>query len=105
MNGTFWAAPRFASIWGLKPSYPTPCGTSRMGTGAGTHGGDSSYPQALNIFRHPDWATEAVKPDWKPEDINWSTLIDLGYDPARDWAEQELGRIVSDNHLDYLKHD
>lgn len=72
---------------------------------AWTHGGDSSYPQALNIFRHPDWATEALKPDWKPEDINWSTLIDLGFDPARDWAQQELDRIVSDNHLDYLKHD
>ena len=72
---------------------------------AWTHGGDSSDPEALNIFRHPDWATEALKPDWKAEDINWSTLIDLGFDPARDWAERELDRIVTDNHLDYLKHD
>jgi alpha-galactosidase len=72
---------------------------------AWTHGGDSIYPDALNIFRHPDWATDTIKPDWKPEDINWSTLIDLGYDPARDWAKKELDRIVADNHLDYLKHD
>ena len=72
---------------------------------AWTHGGDSTYPGALNIFRHPDWATETLKPDWKPEEINWSTLIDLGFDPARDWAAQELDRIVADNHLDYLKHD
>jgi alpha-galactosidase len=72
---------------------------------AWTHGGDSIHPDALNIFRHPDWATEALKPDWKAEEINWSTLIDLGYDPARDWATKELDRIVTDNHLDYLKHD
>jgi len=50
---------------------------------AWTHDGDSIHPDALNIFRHPDWATEALKPDWKAEDINWSTLIDLGYYPAR----------------------
>jgi alpha-galactosidase len=72
---------------------------------AWTHGGDSSYPDALNIFRHPDWATEKLKSDWKPEDINWSTLIDLGFDQARDWAEKEVARIVRENHLDYLKHD
>jgi len=72
---------------------------------AWTHGGDSIYPGALDIFRHPDWATESLKPEWKPEDINWSTLIDLGFDPARDWAAKELDRIVDDNHLDYLKHD
>ncbi len=72
---------------------------------AWTHGGDSSDTGALNIFRHPNWAVESLKPGWKPEDINWSTLIDLGYDPARDWAEQELTRIVDDYHLDYLKHD
>ena len=72
---------------------------------AWTHGGDSNFPEALNIFRHPDWATEKLKPDWKPEEINWSTLIDLGFDPARDWAEQETKRIVGDYRLDYLKHD
>ena len=72
---------------------------------AWTHGGDSSDPGALNIFRHPDWATEKLKPDWKPEEINWSTLIDLGFDPARDWATKEVARIIGDYHLDYLKHD
>jgi alpha-galactosidase len=72
---------------------------------AWTHGGDSSDPGALNIFRHPDWATQKLKLDWKPEDINWSTLIDLGFDPARDWATKEVERIVGDYRLDYLKHD
>jgi alpha-galactosidase len=72
---------------------------------AWTHGGDSLYPGALNIFRHPDWATEKLKPDWSPKPINWSTLIDLGFDPAREWAVHEVERIVGDNRLDYLKHD
>jgi alpha-galactosidase len=72
---------------------------------AWTHGGDSVDPGALNIFRHPAWATQKLKPDWRPEEINWSTLIDLGFDPARDWAERELERIVGDYRLDYLKHD
>jgi len=72
---------------------------------AWTHGGDSSYPGALNIYRHPDWSVENIGPDWKPKTINWSTLIDLGFDPARDWAEREVERVVTDYHLDYLKHD
>ena len=72
---------------------------------AWTHGGDSLYPGALNIFRHPDWSIDNIGPDWKPKSINWSTLIDLGFDPARDWAEREVERVVTDNHLDYLKHD
>jgi len=72
---------------------------------AWTHGGDSLDPGALNIFRHPDWSVDKLAPDWKPEAINWSTLIDVGFDPARDWAEHELERIVTANRLDYLKHD
>lgn len=70
-----------------------------------THGGDSDDPGALNIFRHPDWFNEEVEPDWKPHDINWSPLLDLGYKPAREWVEQELVKIVSEYKLDYLKHD
>ncbi len=72
---------------------------------AWTHGGDSEYPQALNLFRRPDWFNEEVSQAWKASDINWSPLLDLGYDPARKWAEAELERIVSEYHLDYLKHD
>ncbi|MGI0085611.1 MAG: glycoside hydrolase family 36 protein, partial [Nitrososphaerales archaeon] len=72
---------------------------------AWTHGGDSDYPGALNIFRHSDWFNEKVEPDWTPHDISWSPFLDLGYGPARDWAEQELIRIVSKYKLDYLKHD
>jgi len=72
---------------------------------AWTHGGDSLDPGALNVFQHPDWFTEKVKPDWKAKDLNWSTLIDLGFDPARDWAWRAVDRIVGENHLVYLKHD
>ena len=72
---------------------------------AWTHGGDSLDPGAMNIFHHPDWSLDKLPPDWKPRDINWSTLIDVGFDPARDWAERLLEKIVTDNHLDYLKHD
>ena len=72
---------------------------------AWTHGGDSDYPGALNVFRHPDWFNEKVASDWNGSAINWGPLMDLGCDPARKWAEQELERIVSEYHLDYLKHD
>jgi hypothetical protein len=72
---------------------------------AWTHGGDSPAPEALNISNHPDWFNEELPPSWKPQDINWTPLIDLGYDPARDWATKEVQRIVRDNRLDYLKHD
>ena len=72
---------------------------------AWTHGGDSLDPGALNVFQHADWFTEKLPPDWKAKDLNWSTLIDLGFDPARDWAWREVDRVVGENHLDYLKHD
>ena len=66
---------------------------------------DSIDPGALNVFRHPDWSVDKLKPEWKTGASDWGTLIDLGYDPARDWAEQETQRIVGEYRLDYLKHD
>jgi alpha-galactosidase len=72
---------------------------------AWTHGGDSLDPGALNVFQHPDWFTEKVNPGWEAKDLNWSTLIDLGFDPALDFAVGEVERVVEQNHLDYLKHD
>jgi alpha-galactosidase len=72
---------------------------------AWTQGGKSEYPTALSVFRYPDWFTEKIKPDRKSEYLNWGTLIDLGYDPAKAWAERETQRLVSEFKLDYLKHD
>ena len=72
---------------------------------AWTHGGDSLDPGTLNVFQHPDWFTEKLPQDWKSKDLNWNWLIDLGFEPARDWAWRAVDRIVGENHLDYLKHD
>ena len=69
-----------------------------------TQGSDSDDPRALSIKQHPDWFTSTPKLD--PEGhINWDALIDLGYDPARDWAEQATQRVVSEYKLDYFKTD
>lgn len=70
-----------------------------------THGGNSDNQKALNVFRHPDWFNEKVASEWKANYINWSPLLDLGFEPARNWAEQELGRIIPELRLNYLKHD
>ncbi|MFN8009124.1 MAG: alpha-galactosidase [Terriglobia bacterium] len=59
----------------------------------------------MNIFSHPDWFVESFGPEWKSEYLNWGALIDLGYDPAKEWAKRETQRLVSENKLDYLKHD
>jgi alpha-galactosidase len=72
---------------------------------AWTHMGDSIDPGALNVFRHPDWSTEKLTPEWKMDADSWGTTMDLGFDPARDWAEHEVERVIGENHLDYLKHD
>ncbi len=70
-----------------------------------TQGTDSDDPQsAERIKQHPDWFISTPKLD--PEGhINWDALIDLGYDPARDWAEQTTQRVVSEYKLDYFKTD
>jgi alpha-galactosidase len=72
---------------------------------AWTHIGDSIDRGALNVFRHPDWPAEKLEPEWKMDETSWGTIIDLGFDPARDWAEREVERVVGENRLDYLKHD
>jgi Melibiase/Glycosyl hydrolase family 36 C-terminal domain len=69
-----------------------------------THGSSSADPRALNVVKHADWFTAPPKLD--PEGhINWDALIDLGYDPARDWAEQATQRVVSEYKIDYFKTD
>jgi hypothetical protein len=69
-----------------------------------THGSSLADPRTLNIKEHPDWFSAPPKLD--PEGhINWDALIDLGYDPARDWAEQATQRVVSEYGIDYFKTD
>lgn len=71
-----------------------------------TQAGLSSQPGALNA-RDPkvrDWMVTDLPDDWKPEPFKGQT-IDLGVPEAKQWAQQELERIVTDYHLDMLEHD
>jgi alpha-galactosidase len=71
-----------------------------------TQAGLSTEPGALNA-RDPkvrDWMVTDVPVDWKPEPFKGQT-IDLGVPEAKQWAQQELERIVTDYRLDMLEHD
>ncbi len=72
---------------------------------AWAQGGNSEDSEALNVFRRPDWFVQRFNPDWKSDYLNWSTLLDLGYDPAKEWAKRATQHLVSEYKLDYLKHD
>ena len=68
--------------------------------------GLSTSPGALNA-RSPkvrDWLANDLPADWKPEEFKGQT-IDIGYPPAKAYAQAELERLVRDNHLDMLEHD
>ncbi len=63
-------------------------------------------PGALNA-RDPkvhDWMVTDLPPGWKPEEFKGQT-IDIGVPAAKEWAQRELERIVTDYHLDMLEHD
>ncbi len=71
-----------------------------------TQAGLSTEPGALNV-RDPkvhDWIVTDLPPDWKPEPFKGQT-IDLGVPEAKEWAQNETERIVTDYHLDMLEHD
>jgi melibiase-like protein/glycosyl hydrolase family 36 len=71
-----------------------------------TQAGLSTEPGALNA-RDPkvrDWMVTDLPDDWKPEPFKGQT-IDLGLPEAKQWAQNEVERIVSDYHLDMLEHD
>ena len=51
-----------------------------------------------------DWLVTDLPPGWKPEEFKGQT-IDLGVPAAKEWAQHEVERIVSDYHLDMLEHD
>ena len=51
-----------------------------------------------------DWMVTDLPRDWKPEEFKGQT-IDLGVPAAKQWAQREVDRIVTDYHLDMLEHD
>ncbi|MGH9530207.1 MAG: glycoside hydrolase family 36 protein [Terriglobales bacterium] len=68
--------------------------------------GLSTEPGALNA-RDPkvhDWMVTDLPADWQPEPFKGQT-IDLGVPEAKEWAQHEVERIVTDYHLDMLEHD
>lgn len=71
-----------------------------------TQAGLSTEPGALNARdrRVRDWLVTDLPADWKPEPFKGQT-IDLGVPAAKEWAERETERIVTDYHLDMLEHD
>ena len=71
-----------------------------------TQAGLSTNVGALNA-RDPkvhDWMVTDLPADWKPEPFKGQT-IDLGVPEAKQWAQREVERIVSDYRLDMLEHD
>ena len=71
-----------------------------------TQAGLSTEAGALNA-RDPkvrDWMVTDLPADWKPEPFKGQT-IDLGVPEAKQWAQCEVERIVTDYHLDMLEHD
>jgi len=71
-----------------------------------TQAGLSSEAGALNA-RDPkvrDWMVTDIPRDWQPEPFKGQT-IDIGFPPAKQWAEHEVRRIVNDYHLDMLEQD
>ena len=71
-----------------------------------TQVGLDSQPGALNANdpKVRDWMVTDLPAGWKPEEFKGQT-IDLGVPAAKDWAKNEVERIVSDFHLDMLEHD
>ena len=71
-----------------------------------TQAGLSTERGALNA-RDPkvrDWMVTDLPADWKPEPFKGQT-IDIGVPAAKEWAQQEVERMVTDYHLDMLEHD
>lgn len=71
-----------------------------------TQAGLSTAPGALNA-RDPkvrDWMVTDLPKDWQPEEFKGQT-IDIGVPEAKEWAQHEVERIVSDYNLDMLEHD
>ncbi|MHB1937234.1 MAG: alpha-galactosidase [Acidobacteriaceae bacterium] len=63
-------------------------------------------PGALNVHdpKVKDWLVADVPAGWKPDPFVGRT-IDLGVPAAKEYAEEELKRIVGSYKLDMLEHD
>ena len=68
--------------------------------------GIDTNPGALNVLNPAtrNWLVADVPANWKPDPFVGRT-VDLGVPAVHDYAERELGRIVSDDRLDMLEHD
>ncbi len=71
-----------------------------------TQAGLDTEPGALNALdpKVHDWLIADLPPGWKPEPFKGQT-IDIGFPPAKAWAQHEVNRLVDDYHLDMLEHD
>jgi len=71
-----------------------------------TQAGLDTEPGSLNVHdpKVQDWLVTDLAPNWKPEDFKGQTA-DIGVPAAKDYFEKEVGRIISENHLDMLEHD
>jgi alpha-galactosidase len=68
--------------------------------------GVDSTPGALNVndLKVKDWLVADVPEGWRPAEFVGRT-IDLGFPPAKEYAQREVNRIITDYHLDMLEHD
>jgi hypothetical protein len=68
--------------------------------------GIDTEPGALNVNNPAtrDWLVADTPPGWKPDEFVGRTT-DLGYPPAKAYAEKEVERMINSYHLDMLEHD
>ncbi len=71
---------------------------------AWTNGGISSHAGALNVHKQEDWFNTSFPPDYQPGPFYGGRLC-LGCADAVAWAKKLTESLVTDNKLDYLKHD
>jgi alpha-galactosidase len=71
-----------------------------------TQAGESAHTGALNVHDPDvrDWLTTDPPAQWKQEEFKGIT-IDIGYPPARRWAEARVAKVIRDFHPDMLEHD
>lgn len=71
-----------------------------------TQAGSGSEPGALNANdpKVRDWLVTELPPGWEPDAFKGQTT-DIGYPPAKAWAQKQLEHMVRDFHLDMLEHD
>lgn len=71
-----------------------------------TQAGESAHPGALNVHDPGirDWLTTDPPAHWKQDEFKGIT-IDIGYSPAKQWAQGRVMKVIRDFHLDMLEHD